>query len=186
VTPSGAATTVVAVAGRRIDAPDAAVERFPLHNRQRVREAITSVLTARSVSAVVSSAACGADLLALDAARALGIRRRLVLPFAADRFRRTSVVDRPGDWGPLFDELMADAKACRDLVVLGAGGSDDAFAKTNVAILDEGDALAVSSGSLRRALIVWDGASRGPDDLTEQFRTEAVSRGWAVEDVSTR
>ena len=69
VTQPAATTTVVAVAGRRIDAPDAGVTRFPLHNRDRVRQLIASVLRSQSVSAVISSGACGADLLALDVAR---------------------------------------------------------------------------------------------------------------------
>ena len=185
VTPPDAATTVVAVAGRRIDAPDAAVHRFPLEHRDRVRQAIAAALSKQPVSALVCSGACGADLLALEAARALGIRRRMVLPFAVDRFRAVSVVDRPGDWGPLFDELVAVAGAHGDLVVLDAGEGDAAFAATNVAILAEGERLADATNTHRHALIVWDGASRGPDDLTDQFRVEAISRGWIVEEILT-
>jgi hypothetical protein len=185
VTPPAATTTVVAVAGRRIDAPDAGVTRFPIHNRDRIRQAIASALRWEPVSALISSGACGADLLALDVARHAGIRRRLILPFAIDRFRESSVVDRPGDWGPLFDGLVADAAARDDLVILEAGNGDQAFAATNLAILDEGERLATTTGARRRALIVWDGASRGGDDLTDQFRMEAVARGWSVEEIRT-
>ena len=177
--------TVVAVAGRRMDASDAAVARFPLHNRDRVREAIRSALIASRAVVLVSSGACGVDLLALDAARTLGIRRRIVLPFAADRFRTTSVVDRPGDWGPLFDELVADARSQGDLVVLNLGEGDDAYSKANQAIVHEGEALAVAVNASKRALIVWDGASRGPDDLTDHFKGHAASRGWRIEEIPT-
>ena len=185
MTQPAATTTVVAVAGRRIDAPDADVTRFPLHNRDRVRQLIASVLRSQRVSAVVSSAACGADLLALDVARRAGIRRRVILPFAVDRFRETSVVDRPGDWGALFDGLVADAAAQADLVILEAGEGDKAFGAANLAILDEGERLANATSALRRALIVWDGSARGGDDLTDQFRAEAIARGWAVEEIRT-
>jgi hypothetical protein len=185
VTQRDAATGVVVVAGRRIDAPDAAVRRFPLHNRDRIQQAIASVLRWEPVSALIASAACGADLLALDVARHAGIRRRLILPFEIDRFRESSVVDRPGNWGPLFDGLVADAAAHDDLVILEAGDGDQAFAATNLAILDEGERLATATGARRRALIVWDGASRGSDDLTDQFRVEAVARGWSVEEIRT-
>ena len=185
MTPPAATTTVVAVAGRRIDAPDASVTRFPLSNLERVRQLIASVLGSQPVSAVISSGACGADLLALDVARTAGMRRRVILPFAIDRFRGSSVVDRPGDWGPLFDGLVAAAAAHDDLVILQAGDGDQAFAATNLAILDEGERLATTTGARRRALIVWDGASRGGDDLTDQFRTEAVARGWNVEEIRT-
>ena len=185
MTPPAATTTVVAVAGRRIDAPDSGVTRFPLHNRDRIRQAIASALRWEPVSALISSGACGADLLALDAARHAGIRRRLILPFAVDRFRESSVVDRPGDWGPLFDGLVADAAAHDDLLILEAGDGDQAFAATNLAILDEGERLATTTGARKRALIVWDGSARGGDDLTDQFRIEAIARGWAVEEIRT-
>ena len=185
MTQRDAAMAVVAVAGRRIDAPDAAMTRFPLHNRDRIHQAIASALRWEPVSALISSGACGADLLALDVARRAGIRRRVILPFAVDHFRESSVVDRPGNWGALFDGLIADAVAHDDLVILEAGDADQAFAATNLAILDEGERLATATGARRRALIVWDGAPRGSDDLTDQFRAEAVARGWSVEEIRT-
>lgn len=95
------------------------------------------------------------------------------------------MADRPGDWGALFDDLVADAAAHNDLVILEAGDGDQAFAATNLAILDEGERLATTAGASRRALVVWDGASRGGDDLTDQFRVEAIARGWSVEEIQT-
>jgi hypothetical protein len=186
VTAPGGSGTVVAAAGRRVDQSDAAPERFPLRNRARVRDAISSALAEKAVSVLVSSAACGTDLLALEAAGALGIRRRVILPFDLDRFRAQSVIDRPGDWGPLFDTLIADVAARSDLVILRAGEGDHAYAQANVAILAEGDALAAATGVARVALIAWEGASRGPGDLTYLFRAEAVYRGWVIEEVLTR
>ena len=67
---------------------------------------------------VVSSAACGADLLALEQAGGLGLRRRVVIPFDRERFRAGSVVDRPGDWGGLYDSILDAVGAQGDLVVL--------------------------------------------------------------------
>src|SRR5947209_320182 len=98
---------VIALAGRRIDAPNAETPRFPLENREKVGNRIRDFLAEHGATALVCSAACGADLLALEAAEELGLRRRILLPFAPDRFRATSVTDRPGEWGPLFDH------ACR-------------------------------------------------------------------------
>jgi hypothetical protein len=180
-----AAAVVVALAGRRIDAAGAP-ERFPLGNRVRVRDAIASMLAARPVSALVCSAACGADLLALEAAASLGIRSRVILPFSEDRFRTSSVMDRPGDWGPLFDRVMTETAARGDLVVLECGEGDSAYAIANQAILAEGEALAADARAARVALIAWDGAPRAGGDLTDDFRTEAIGRGWLVEEVLTR
>jgi hypothetical protein len=41
-----------------------------------------------------SSAACGADIIASEVASEIGLRRRIVLPFARDLFRETSANDR--------------------------------------------------------------------------------------------
>ncbi len=75
---------IVALAGRRIDAEAAQTASFPLANVARVRQELHDLLVKLKPLALVSSAACGADLLALDEAGALGIRRRVVLPFDAD------------------------------------------------------------------------------------------------------
>ena len=109
---------VIALAGRRIDAPETKSTRFPLSNVPMVRERLAALLAAEHAEALVCSAACGADLIALAEAERLGLRRRIVLPFSAKRFRETSVTDRPGEWGPLYDRLIAEAQAAGDLVVL--------------------------------------------------------------------
>jgi hypothetical protein len=44
------------------------------------------MLAVERADAFVSSAACGADLIALEEAERLGIRRCSVLPFSPDRF----------------------------------------------------------------------------------------------------
>lgn len=177
---------VVVVAGRRVDAPGAP-ERFPARSRDLVCARIADRLRALGATAVVSSAACGADLLALQAARALGLRARVILPFEPARFRATSVVDRPGDWGPVFDEVCGAAGG--DLVVLArAGEGDAAYAAVNRALLDEAALLADAARPRAGvcALVVWEGAPRGEGDLTADLAEGARARGWVVETVATR
>ena len=101
---------VVALAGRRIDAAGSSVSRFSLSDVALVRERLRHQLRAAKPEIVVCSAACGADLLALDVAMRLGIRRRVILPFGVKDFREHSVIDRPGDWGTLFDQLISEAE----------------------------------------------------------------------------
>jgi len=176
---------VAALAGRRVDAADAAAARFPLANVERVRERLQALLREGS-SALVSSAACGADLIALDVAGSLGLRRRVVLPFAPERFRETSVTDRPGDWGPVFDRVIGEVAATGDVVMLGLDEGDDAtYAAANDAILNEAEGLAGGDPSEVVAVIVWEGASRGEGDLTEAFATAARARGHPVREVFT-
>jgi len=177
---------VAALAGRRIDAADAASPRFPLANVERVRERLQTLLRAEGSAALACSAACGADLIALDVAGTLGLRRRVVLPFRPEPFRETSVTDRPGDWGGLFDRIIGAVAATGDVVILGLDEGDDAtYAAANDAILNEAEGLAGGDPSEVVAVVVWEGASRGEGDLTEAFATAARARGHPVREVLT-
>jgi hypothetical protein len=185
---------VVAVAGRRVDAPDSLVRRFPADRIEAVRARLgdrLSTLARGGARTLVASAACGTDLLALEEADRLGFRLRVVLPFEPAQFRSVSVVDRPGDWGSRFDRLVEQVGRRRDLVVLGSRPDDDgAFLATSDAILQEALALARDPAGPPRpdlvsVLVVWDEASRGPDDVTAAFRARAVELRCQVEDLRT-
>ncbi|MGC2635643.1 MAG: hypothetical protein WA294_00590 [Acidobacteriaceae bacterium] len=174
---------VVALSGRRIDAPDAARPAFPLENVDAVRGRILRVLGELSVTILVCSAACGADLLALEAAESLGARRRIVLPFDARLFRQTSVVDRPGEWGQAFDRSVRAAEASGDLVNLALPQADESYARTNAFILEESVRLAL--GAPVTAMLVWDRVARGQGDYTEWLGKAARAQHLDVVDVST-
>lgn len=175
--------SVVALAGRRIDAPGEA-PRFPLSEVPRVRLAVAARLRRLNAVALVCSAACGADLLALEAAEQLGLRRRIVLPFAAERFRLSSVVDRPGNWAKSFDRLVAQARADGELVVLEGEEGDEAYAAANTIILSEARSIAEMVPSHRLvALSVWEGFARPGYDATDGFRLLARAAGFKTEDI---
>jgi hypothetical protein len=176
---------VIAVAGRRIDATDSEARRFPLANVAVVERALDELFERLAATVLVGSAACGADLVALTVAGRRRMRRRVVLPFDAARFRATSVTDRPGDWGPVYDRVLAELAPTRDVVTLDARGEDsDAYVAANEAILGEAAALAPDATDVV-AVLVWEGASRGRDDVTAAFGEAARTRGWRVEQVKT-
>jgi hypothetical protein len=181
---------VIALAGRRIDPSDADTPRFPLANAALVRERLRPVLGDPDARALVASAACGADLIALELAGTLRLRRVVVLPFDVERFRTLSVIDRPGDWGPVFDRVVDEVTARGDLIVLRAAPSDEAsFAAANDRILIEASRLAAERAPATcpvLALAVWEGSARGPGDTTAAFLASARARGLATADVSTR
>jgi hypothetical protein len=186
----GAAPAIVALAGRRIDAPDAKPARFPLARVEAVGERVAKALRDLNARALVCSAACGADLVALEQAERLGLRRRIVLPFAADRFLVSSVTDRPGDWEAVFKREVAAAAAVGDLVVLDGKEADErAYAAANDAIIEEAQALArATNGKPARrliALLVWEGQARPGSDATDQFGKLAANAGFKVESVLT-
>jgi len=177
---------VIALAGRRVDAPNAKEPRFPPEKLDVVKSRLHDLFKRRQAKALVCSAACGTDLLALQVAGDLGIRRRVVLPYKADVFRRTSVVDRPGDWGEPYDQVIDQIQKTKDFVVLGYAEDDSAaYSATNLAILDHAAKIAGEAKLPIAAVIVWDGKSRGPEDFTEQFKNEARSRGIEVIEVRT-
>lgn len=184
---------VIALAGRRIDAADTETSRFPLANVPLVRDRLRAFFAKRQATGLVCSGACGADLVALEVAEGLEMRRRVVLPFVAERFKVTSVVDRPGNWGALYDRIVAAVRRAGDLIVLErAGEGSAAYEAANKRIIEEALALAECSqhsgpmpaeGAL--AVIAWEGCPRGPDDATQQFANAARARGLRVEEART-
>ena len=96
---------IIALAGRRIDAPDAKASRFPLSKVDEVKEKLRALFISLKPKTLVCSAACGADLLALQVAGELGIQRSILIPFDEQLFKSTSVMDRPGDWDLLYDKI---------------------------------------------------------------------------------
>ncbi len=177
---------IIAHAGRRIDAAGAIPARFPLKNVEFVRQRVRAMFKSNGAVALISAAACGADLIALSEAGALGLRRRIVLPFDRHRFRETSVIDRPGDWGPLYDEVLDEVEDDENVVVVSKAASDDeAFSAANAAILDEAVLMGRQLHLAACAALVWDGMSRGEHDVTEEFGAEARKRGLTVLEVKT-
>lgn len=184
---------IVTLAGRRIDAWDADIARFPLKRSASVRRQIYELLVEQRATVLVSSAACGADLLALDVAGELGIRRRVILPFETERFRSVSVIDRPGEWGALFDRIISEVREKKDLILLHERKTDKIkFIHTNVCILDEALSLArslslendkVSSNNIL-AVIVWEGKDHGRDDMTVDFAHEAAARSIPIAEIA--
>ena len=177
---------IVALAGRRVDADAAQTPSFPLANVGRVRQELHDLLVKLKPLALVSSAACGADLLALDEAGALAIRRRVVLPFDADRFLETSVIDRPGAWQSIFERVIEEVTLASDLLVIGEDvDGDESYLLVNSMILDQARDLAKYYDRPVKAVLVWDGQARDAGDLTEAFRLEAERRGCQVVQIRT-
>ena len=192
---------IVAFAGRRIDATDAEPPRFPLTQVNVVQKKIEELFRRGNVNALISSAACGADLIALRMAQKLGIRYRIVLPFAPERFRITSVMDRPctqeWKWSVLFDQVVNIAQGKGELIVVETDEDRQAaYQAVNHEILNvtlqqariQADTITMEVlQKIHRvqAVIAWDGHARGTHDLTWHFAEEARSRGLAVKEILT-
>ena len=171
---------IVALAGRRIDAAAAAEPRFPASAVDIVRQHIVAVFEEVHASALVSAAACGADLIAIDVAHQREMPASIVLPYAADEFRRTSVVDRGEEWGRSYDVAIRDAENHERLRVLGLPEGDAAYLATNEAILDEAVKRSAGNAGGVLSVIVWDGALHGRTDYTAALADSAKKRGIVV------
>lgn len=178
---------IIALAGRRVDAADVKQKRFSSTPASigLVRKRIRSLLRDLGASTLVSSASCGADLLALSEAGSLGLSRRIILPFDRDKFRATSVTDRPGDWGFLYDKVLSEVEKGGDLLVIQPTSNDQAYAEANHAVVDEALLLSEKFQQPVTAVMVWDGESRGEGDLTEEFGVYARQKGVPVLEVMT-
>lgn len=180
---------ILAFAGRRIDAVGADPARFTPAAVPHVDAALARLFDLHTIEAVVGSAACGADILVLEAARARGVRARIVLPFAATRFRETSVVDRGAPWGPRYDALIASAARTGDVVVIeGAGAPDDdaAYARATQRIVEEALRLGRELACSVRALAVWDERPRARGDATQDFVQQVARAQMPCDHISTR
>ncbi len=176
---------IFALAGRRIDLPQAGAPRFPLENAELVGSRLRAIFEPHRSGTLVCSAACGADLLALETAGVLGLRRRVILPFDRNRFRETSVTDRPGNWGALYDRILDQIEQAGGLLIESAPHGEDAYVFAGMRILEEACRMATKSGESQAAVVVWDGRDRGPDDFTGRFAAAAEARHLPVIGVST-
>ena len=159
--------SVAALAGRRVDADHAAESHFPLSEVARVAKELRARFKHCSVGHLVSSAACGADLLALESAISMGITITVVLPSPPLVFRSTSVVDRPGNWGTLFDSIVAAAEQHQRLIVLQFAANDPmGYRAANEVIVQRAKDYQLST---KVGFALWDGKPRGASDSTAHF-----------------
>lgn len=98
--------SVVAFSGHMADRPGQATPRFPPHLEAAVADALAAKLRALHLPVVYTSAACGADLLFIEAALDLGAEVNVVLPFDRADFVATSVAIGGDRWIPRFERAL--------------------------------------------------------------------------------
>ncbi|HEY9645110.1 MAG TPA: TRAFs-binding domain-containing protein [Chroococcidiopsis sp.] len=101
---------VVVFCGHRIDHPSRPHPRFPAELEPAVYAAIRDRLLKLDARLGYSSAACGSDILFLEAIRELNGEMHVVLPYGREQFVRDSVATIPGsEWGDRFERVMQQA-----------------------------------------------------------------------------
>jgi hypothetical protein len=125
---------IVAFAGHMIDAESRASPRFPASLEPALQTEIGARLAAIAPAAVYASAACGADLICLEIARAMGAETHIVLPFPADEFRRVSVDYAGARWSERFDRALAASTSVTVTSDHYASGSAATFEYANLVL----------------------------------------------------
>jgi len=176
---------IVPFAGRRVDPLDAEFVRFPLRNIGLVKDRLRDFFLSQNPSMLISSGACGADLLALEVAGDLQIERMMILPFSIQVFRKTSVTDRPGDWGLLFDRIVVELEKKEKIINLNySEGDTNAYENTNLEILNQADRIKRKENDVI-ALVAWEGQKKESEDATAHFMEEARVRTFQVREIKT-
>lgn len=174
---------VVAYSGHMIDAAGRAPARFPPEIEAQVRAAVRDRMAAIAPAAAYGSAASGADLLFLEAARELGCETHVILPFPADAFRRTSVDYAGGDWGSRFERALDAASSVTIASDHAARGSSATYEYANLVLTGMGLLRAQLLDTSVRALAVHapraDALAGGTTSIVEAWRR----RGLAVETI---
>jgi len=155
------AVDVVAFTGHMVDAPDRSVPRFPSTLAPAVEAAVRQRLAQLHQPVFYGSAACGADLIVIEAALALGAEVNVIMPFDSQDFVRTSVAVGGAAWLPRFDAALE--RATRIIYATEERYLGDDVLFEHAALLVEG--LAVLRASqlqiTPRLLCVIDEASGG-------------------------
>lgn len=150
--------TVVVFTGHMVDRPDRSEPRFPEELVSTVAAEIQQRVDKLQPGFAFSSAACGSDILFLEAMLDRGAEVSIVLPYNEQAFIRDSVEVVPdGNWRARFDRVLA--RAARVITTsnqrLEIGGVSYEFC--NELMLGLAAIRARQLGTKLIPLAVWDG-----------------------------
>lgn len=172
--------TVIVCTGHMLDHPDRPTPRFPAHLVPAVRQALERELTALNARIGFSGAACGTDLLFLEAMHRREARTTVVLPFAPEDYRRTSVSFAGPEWLERFRTALKLADSLRLVTTEKFQGDDLLFRLANQVTVGLAYLSAQRLDTSPYLLAVWDGVPvnlpGGTADLVAQWPDPARCR----------
>jgi hypothetical protein len=174
---------VLVFTGNMIDQPGRVSPRFPAAIEPAVRGAVRERVARMRPVAAYGSAACGADILCLEAVREAGGETHVVLPFPPAEFRRASVDFASGDWGGRFERALAAADSVTIASDHRASGSAATFEYANLIVTGMGRLRADVLGTDLRALAAWDRPAGGLPGGAASLVSLWERRGLEVEHV---
>lgn len=103
------APQVIAFSGHMIDRPDRPAARFPAGVEPKVAAALRDKIAALGPSIGYAQAACGSDILFLEAMQQAGMQTQIVLPCAEADFVEASVSFAGVEWRSRFERVLRGA-----------------------------------------------------------------------------
>jgi class 3 adenylate cyclase/tetratricopeptide (TPR) repeat protein len=151
---------IVAFTGHMIDHPERAKARFPECLVTSVKEELSIALNRIDAKIAYASAACGADILFIEAMIERGGEINVVLPFRQDDFMKTSVSFAGKHWEDRFHRSLKKATSVKYVTEEGYFGNDDLFAFAGTIIQGLCILRAKSMHTLPTLLTLWDRKER--------------------------
>jgi class 3 adenylate cyclase len=167
------ATQVIAFSGHMIDRPGRASPRFPAGLEQRVAAALREKIASLGPSIGYAQAACGADILFLEALQDADSQTQIVLPFPRAHFVETSVSFAGEAWTRRFERVVD--RATRVVVA-----TEEAFLGNDV-LFEHAANLIQGMAFLRAAELVTTPLMltvREHESLALVGGTAATARNW--------
>jgi hypothetical protein len=173
---------IIAYAGVQADEADRPVPRLPVAEEAGLAARLRGLLAALTPRLVVGALASGSDLLIVEQARLEACDIRILLPFDAETFKRTSVTPRGRRWEVRYDRLLADLGGRVQVADLDPD-ADESFYEHNSAMLDYAVELARPDEQIL-GLVVRP-AETDAGTVSDDFANRAARAGITVLDVLT-
>ena len=170
---------VLMYTGHMIDHGARVTPRFPIALEAEMAAAVRNKLAVLRPVAAYGSAACGSDILCLEAMREVGGETHIVLPFPAQEFHRVSVDFASGGWGERFERVLAAADSVTVTSDHRARGSSATFEYANLVLTGMARLRAQGLQTDLRGLAIWDG--RPP---ASEAGAAALVRIWQSQNVT--
>src|SRR6266480_1212033 len=119
---------LVVFSGHMLDTAGRSVPRFPASKERSIRLAINKQLKSIGAGIGFSSAACGSDIIFLEAMLDRGANVHVVLPWPKEEFIQTSVaITKDDNWIARFEDVLRRAASVRVLGQLHVPGNEMGF-----------------------------------------------------------
>jgi class 3 adenylate cyclase len=155
---------VAVFTGHMVDRTDRPSARFPERLAARVKKRIAAWLKKEDIGIGYSSAACGSDLLFIEALLEKGGEAHVILPFGARDFRGSSVdITTTKKWTTIFDHVI-EKVSLDEVSERPLNFGEVAYTYANQLLHGAAIRRADRLGADLKRLAVWDG---GPGDGPE-------------------